>query len=81
MMVVTPEALAKRGEKRRGEKEPTAMSFIDLTKHAIEVQRMESTTKLLAEENQIMFVDLSIMDPDKRACFEKKRAIIRERDA
>jgi hypothetical protein len=81
MMAETQEALAKRDEKWRREKEATTATFIDLTKQAIEVQRMETTAKLLAEKNRIIFTDLSIMDLGQRAWFEKKRAIIRERDA
>jgi hypothetical protein len=42
---------------------------------------MEAVTKLLAEENRIMFANLIIIEPEKRAWFEKKRATICERDA
>jgi hypothetical protein len=42
---------------------------------------MEDVAKLLAKENLIMFADLSIMDPNQRACLEKKRVIIYERGA
>jgi hypothetical protein len=72
MMAKTQEALAKRDEKRRREKEVTVATFMDLTKQAIVAQKMEATAKLVVEENRIMFVDLSIMDP------ERKRAIIHD---
>jgi hypothetical protein len=36
-MSETQEALTKRDEKRRQEKEATAATFIDLTKHVMEV--------------------------------------------
>jgi hypothetical protein len=41
---------------------------------------MEAAAELIAEENQIMFADLSIIDLEQRAWFKKKRAIIHERD-
>jgi hypothetical protein len=45
-MSETQEALTKRDEKRHQEKEAaTASTFIDLTKKAIEVQRMEDVAK------------------------------------
>ncbi|KAK1665539.1 hypothetical protein QYE76_053698 [Lolium multiflorum] len=72
MMAKTQEALAKRDVKRRQEMESIAATFIDLTKEAIEVQVMEVAAKLLAEENRIMFVEFSIMDPEQREWFEKK---------
>jgi hypothetical protein len=42
---------------------------------------MEAAAKLLVEENQIMFVNLSIMNLEQRTWFEKKQTIIHERDA
>jgi hypothetical protein len=42
---------------------------------------MDVATKFVAAKNRIMFFDLSIMNPDQSAWFEKKRAIICERDA
>jgi hypothetical protein len=45
MMTEIQEALTKRDEKRHQEKEATASTFIDLTKKAIEVQRMEDVAK------------------------------------
>jgi hypothetical protein len=43
---------------------------------------MDATAKMLAEENRIMFADLSIMVPRLNAMVrEETRAIIRERDA
>jgi hypothetical protein len=40
MMTETQEALIKRDEKRCHEKEVTTVTFINLTKHIIEVRRM-----------------------------------------
>jgi hypothetical protein len=81
MMAEKEEALAKGDEKPRREKEVTCATFIDLTKRAMEIQAIEAEAKLLAEENRIMFADLSLMDPKQRAWFEKKRAIVRQCDA
>jgi hypothetical protein len=52
MMAKTQEALAKRDEKRRREKEVTAATFMDLTKQAIVAQKMEATAKLVVEETE-----------------------------
>jgi hypothetical protein len=67
MMTKTQEALVNRNEKHNWEKDATAATFIDHTKQAIEVQRMESIAKLFAEENHIMFTNLSIIDPKQRS--------------
>jgi hypothetical protein len=51
-----------RDEKRRQEKEAIAATFINLTKEAIEVQRMNGQVDCRGEPD--MSADLSIMDPD-----------------
>jgi hypothetical protein len=51
-----------RDEKRRQEKEAIAATFINLTKEAIEVQRMNGQVACRGESD--MSADLSIMDPD-----------------
>jgi hypothetical protein len=81
MMAQTEEAPAKRDEKQHWEKEGVAATFIDLTKQVIDVQKLEVVAKFLAKHNRIMFADLSLMDLEQNAWFEKKRVIIRERDA
>jgi hypothetical protein len=42
---------------------------------------MGAGAKTRAEDTRIMLTDLSIMDNDTRACFTKKRAEIRAREA
>jgi hypothetical protein len=46
-----------------------------------EVKFVDIEAKLLTEESQIMLADLSVMDAGQRAWFEKKGAIILQRDA
>jgi FtsZ-binding cell division protein ZapB len=79
------EAIAKREEKRRQEKEATCAQFFDLTKKAIEVDEslekakaMEAEAKLLVEEREIMFVHTTNMKVDQKAWVEKRRAIIQQ---
>jgi hypothetical protein len=67
MMAKKEGAIAKRDEKRCQEKEAKCATFIDITKQAIEIQKIEVDTKLLEEENRILFADLSLMDPSQRA--------------
>jgi hypothetical protein len=47
----------------------------------IEVKEKEVEATLLAEENRIMMSDLSLMNSETRAWFQKKQAMIRSRDA
>jgi hypothetical protein len=54
------------------EKEASAVIYINLTKEAIEVQRVDAEAKCRAEDTRIMLADLSIMDNDQRTWFEKK---------
>jgi hypothetical protein len=46
----------------------------------IEVKEQEVEATLLAEENRIMMSDLSLMNSETRAWFQKKQAMIRSRD-
>jgi hypothetical protein len=61
---------------KRPEKETSASIYIDLTKQAIAVQRLDAEANSRTEETQIMFADLSTMDGDQLAWFEKKRTKI-----
>jgi hypothetical protein len=76
-------------ERRRnaGRKRPHAINS-DLTKKAIEV--VESMTKaktikveakLMIEKREIMLIDTTNMMEGQKACVEKHRAIIQQRDA
>jgi hypothetical protein len=79
MMVETQEALSKRDGKRHMALPPSSASPHRLKRSKL---RMDATAKMLAEENRIMFADLSIMVPRLNAMVrEETRAIIRERDA
>jgi hypothetical protein len=87
-MAEKEEALAKRKEKKHRDKEATCASFFDLTKRAIKVEEtnakakaMEAEDKLLAEEREIMFVDMTNMTAEQRAWVEKCRVICRQREA
>jgi hypothetical protein len=73
---------------KRREKETSDAIYIDLTKQAIAVQKLDAETKRLgakaksrAQEILIMFSDLSTMDADQLAWFKKKRTKIWLRDA
>jgi hypothetical protein len=46
---------------------------------ALETKEFEAT--LLAKESKIMMADLTALDPERRAWFKKKQAMIRARDA
>ena len=88
------EAMAKRDEKKRQEKEATAAMYINLTKEAIEVRRMDIEAKRLdieamrldaeaktrAEDNKIMLADFTNMDEDQRAWILNKRTEICARE-
>jgi hypothetical protein len=78
-MAEKKEALGKREEKRRREKEATCASFFDLTKRAIEVEETnaKAKAKLLAEKIEIMLIDMTNMTLEQ----EKRCAIIKQRDA
>jgi hypothetical protein len=71
--------MPKRDKKKRRGKEASVAIYIDLTKQAIEVQRLDAEAKSRAEDKRIMLADLSNMDADKRSWFKKKRAVIRQR--
>jgi hypothetical protein len=82
------EAIAKRAEKRRREKEATCNHFFYLTKKAIEVEEsmekatvLEAEAKLMAEEWEIMFIDTTNMTEGQKTWVEKRRAIIQQRDS
>jgi hypothetical protein len=82
------EAIAKREEKKRWEKEATCNQFFDLTKKAIKVEEsmaktkaIEAEAKLMIEEREIMLVDTTNMAEGQKAWVEKRRAIIQQRDA
>jgi hypothetical protein len=81
LMVEKDEALAKRDEKRHREKEATCASFMDLRKRTLEIQAIEVEDKLIADKNRIIFADLSLMEPEQIAWFQKKQAIACQRDA
>ena len=75
------EAMAKRDEKKRLDKETTTAMYVNLTKEAIEARRMDAEAlrldaeaKTRAEDNKIMLADVSNMDEDQRAWILKKRA-------
>ena len=61
--------------------------FIDLQKRTLEVEEnnaksrlMEASTKVMAEENTIMFTDLDkVVDPIRRAWIAKRQGEIRAR--
>jgi hypothetical protein len=81
------EAIAVREEKKLHEKEATANVFYDLTKNAIKVEEsmakaktIKAEAKLMAEEREIMLVDTTSMTEAQKACVEKRRAIILQRD-
>jgi hypothetical protein len=78
-MAEKKEALGKREEKRRREKEATCASFFDLTKRAIEVEETnaKAKAKLLAEKIEIMLIDMTNMTLEQK----KRCAIIKQRDA
>jgi hypothetical protein len=80
MMADKEKDVVKRKKKRRRDKEATCATFIDLTKQAMQVQKNEADANLLAEESQIMLVDLSLMGAGTKAWLEKKRTIIFQHD-
>jgi hypothetical protein len=81
------EALAKRNEKRIREKEATCASFIELTKRALDIddsahtKAADAEAMKLAKENRIMLANVTIMALEQKDWFEKRQAIIHERDA
>jgi hypothetical protein len=48
-------------------KKASTAIYIDLTKHAIEVQRLDAEANSRAEDNWIMLANLSTMDADQRS--------------
>jgi hypothetical protein len=87
-MMAEEEAILRREEKQCWEKEAACATFIDLTKQALQVQKLatesklvDDKAKLLAEESRIMLANLSIIDADQRACFEKKHTTMLQCDA
>jgi hypothetical protein len=81
------EAIAMSEEKKRCEKEATANVFYDLTKKEIEVDEsmakakaIKAEAKLMAVEREIMLVHTTNMTEAHKACVEKRRAIILQRD-
>ena len=88
IMANSHEATAAMYEKRRLDKEATAAAYINLTKEAIEVRRMDveakrmdAEAKKLAEETRIMLADMSNMNPEQREWILKRQAEIRAREA
>jgi hypothetical protein len=81
MLAESQDTMAKQDEKKRLEKDATTCIYINLTKEAIEVKRLDAGVKCRAEDTRIMLADLRNMDGDQRSWFEKKRAKIRQRDA
>ncbi|KAK1686397.1 hypothetical protein QYE76_047245 [Lolium multiflorum] len=65
MMAKSQDAMAKRDKKKHREKEASAVIYIDLTKQAIEVQRLDAEAKSRAEDNLIMLADLNTMDANQ----------------
>jgi hypothetical protein len=80
MMTESEDAIGKRDEKKRRVKEASTAIYIDLTKHAIEVQRLDAEANSRAEDNWIMLANLSTTDADQRSWFEKKQTEICQRD-
>jgi hypothetical protein len=79
MMAETQEVLAKRNEKRHWEKEVTDTTFIELTKQAIEVQRMDRGRRQVAcigEPDHVR--KLEHHGSEQIAWFDKKLSIIRQ---
>jgi hypothetical protein len=67
------EAITKREDKRRREKEATCNKFFDLTKKAIGIEdnmakakALEAEAKQMAKEREIMFIDTTNMTEGKR---------------
>jgi hypothetical protein len=81
MMAKKEEAIVKRGRSGAERKVHTCATVIDLTNQALQLQKLDVKAKLLAKESRIMLTDLSVIDADQRAWFDKKRAIILQRDA
>jgi hypothetical protein len=86
-MVYKEEAIAKRDEKRRREKEATCAQFFDLAKKAIEIEEtmakakaMEVEVNVLAEEREIMFIDTTKMMEEQKDWVEKRHDIIQQCD-
>jgi hypothetical protein len=45
----------------------------------MKIYAIEAEAKLLAEENRIIFTELSHVDPEQRTWVKKKQSIIRQR--
>jgi FtsZ-binding cell division protein ZapB len=76
------EAIAKREEKMRREKEATCNQLFNLTKKAIEVEEsmtktktLEAEAKLMVKEREIIFIDTTNMMEEQKAWVEKLHAI------
>jgi hypothetical protein len=76
------EAIAKREEKKQREKEATCNQFFDLAKKVVAAEEsMAKANEIEAEEREIMFVSTTNMTEGQKAWVDKRRAIIRQRDA
>ena len=77
----------EREQRKHQEKEETTKNLLWITKKKFEIDEantrsiaMKVELAILTEETRIMTADLSIMDPTKRAWFEKKQKLTSDQD-